>query len=148
MTLKSLSGLIQRIVLWHQLSKNRSKEEKKPLDALCGSCKRLCTDLERQKRRSDISTARKVAQLQSSSHFKLKYLSPTTVAARKKATQMEHSTDEAKLAKYKELELPLDDEQSDELCNVMKMIEETCPDELDKKKMIMLLVTLFVTLGK
>lgn len=148
MTLKSLSGLIQRIVLWHQLSKNRSKEEKKPLDALCGSCKRLCTDLERQKRWSHISTARKVAQLQSSSHFKLKYLSPTTVAARKKATQMERSTDKAKLAKYKELELPLDDEQSDELCNVMKMIEETCPDELDKKEMIMLLVTFFVTLGK
>lgn len=56
---------------------------------------------------------------------------------------MERSTDMAKLAKYKELELPLDDEQSDELCNVMKMIEETCPDELDKKEMIMLLVTLW-----
>ena len=43
---------------------------------------------------------------------------------------MERSTDKARLAKYKELELPLDDEQSDELCNVMKMIEETCPDQL------------------
>ena len=133
---------------WHQLSKNCSKEEKKSLEALRSSCKCFCTDLEHQNRRSDISPAQKVAQLQSSSHFKLKYLSPTTVAARKKATQMERSTDKAKLAKYKELELPLDDEQSDELCNVMKMIEETCPDELDKKEMIMLLVTLFVTLGK
>lgn len=118
--------------LWHQLSNNHSKEEKKSLEALCGSCKRLCTDLEHQKRRSDISPGQKVARLQSSSHFKLKYLSPASVAARKKVTQMERSTDKAKLAKYEELELPLDDEQSDELCNVMKMIEETCPDELDK----------------
>jgi len=30
------------------------------------------------------------------------------------------------------LELPLDDEQSDELCDVMKKIEETCSDELAK----------------
>ena len=45
---------------------------------------------------------------------------------------MECSTDKAKLAKHEELELPLDNEQSDELCNVMKTIEEACPDELDK----------------
>ena len=63
---------------------------------------------------------------------KLKYLSPVGVAARKNATQMEHSIDKAKLAKHEELELPLDNEQFDELCNVMKTIEEPCPYELAK----------------
>ena len=45
---------------------------------------------------------------------------------------MEHSIDKAKVAKHEELELPLDNEQFDELCNVMKTIEETCPYELAK----------------
>ena len=64
--------------LWHQLAMNRSKEEKKSSEALCGSCKRLCTDLEYRKGQSDVSPVRKVARLQSSSHFKLKYLSPAS----------------------------------------------------------------------
>ena len=59
-------------------------------------------------------------------------MSPASVAVRRKATQAERSADKAKLARHEELELPLDDEQSDELCDVMKKIEETCPDELTK----------------
>ena len=118
--------------MWHQLSKNQSKEEKKSLEVLCGSCKRLCTNLEYRKRQTDVSPARKVARQQSSSHFKLKYLSPLSTAARKKAAQKERSADKAKLAKHEELDVPLDDDQSDELCDVIKRIEETCPNELDK----------------
>lgn len=118
--------------MWHQLSKNRSKEEKKSLEVLCGSCKRLCTDLEYRKRQSDVSPARKAARLQSSSHFKEQYLSPASQDVRKKATQAERSADKAKLSKHEELDVPLDEEQSDELCDIMKSIEETCPNELDK----------------
>ena len=93
---------------------------------------RLCTNLEYRKRQTDVSPARKVAWQQSSSHFKLKYLSPLSTAARKKAAQTERSADKAKLAKHEELDVPLDDDQSDELCDVIKRIEETCPNELDK----------------
>lgn len=51
---------------------------------------------------------------------------------RKKATQTERSADKAKLSKHEELDVPLDEEQSDELCDIMKSIKETCPNELDK----------------
>ena len=97
---------------------------------MCASCKRLCTDLDHQKRRSEVSPARKVARLKPSSHFKIKYLSPASAAARKKATQIERSVDKAKLARREDIELQL--EQSEELCNVMKKIEETCPDKLQE----------------
>jgi len=119
--------------MWHQLAKNWSKEEKKASEILCSNCKHLHTNLKHQKHRStDVSPAWKATRLQSPSHFKLKYLSPASVAARRKATQAEHSADKAKLTRHEELELPLDDEQFDELCDVMKKIEETCPDELTK----------------
>ena len=118
--------------LWHQLAKNSSKEEKKSFEVMCGSCKRLCTDLDHQKRRSEVSPARKVARKKPSSHFKIKYLSPASAAVRKKATQIERSVDKAKLARHEDIELLLDDEQSEELCNVMKKIEETCPDKLQE----------------
>ena len=50
------------------------------------------------------------------------YLSPSKVAVRKKATQMERSGNKAKLARHEDIELLLDDEQSEELCGVMKKI--------------------------
>jgi len=120
-------------MMWHQLAKNRSsKEEKKSFEVLCGSCKRLCTDLEYRKCQSDVSPARKAARLLPSSHYKKKYLSPASTAVRNKAAQAERSADKAKLAKHEELDVPLDDEQSDELCAIMKRIEETYSNELDK----------------
>ena len=45
---------------------------------------------------------------------------------------MERSADKAKLAKCDDLEVTLDDEQSDELSSIMSQIEETSADELDK----------------
>ena len=118
--------------LWHQLSKNSKKEEKKSFEVMCASCKRLHTDLDHQKHRSEVSPARKIARQKPSSHFKLQYLSPTSAAVRKKATQMERSVDKARLARHEDMELLLDDEQSEELCGVMKKIEETCSDKLQE----------------
>ena len=39
-----------------------------------------------------------------------------------------------KLSKYEDLDVPLDDEQSVELCNIIKSIKETCPTELNSIK--------------
>ena len=99
---------------------------------MCASCKRLRTDLDHQKHRSEVSPARKIARQKPSSHFKLQYLSPASAAVRKKATQMERSVDKARLARHEDIELLLDDEQSEELCGVMKKIEETCSDKLQE----------------
>jgi len=46
--------------------------------------------------------------------------------------QKERSRDKAKLAKHEDMELLLDNEQSEELCTLMKTIEETCPDKLQE----------------
>ena len=120
-------------LLWHQLSKNNKKEDKLMSEVLCSSCKRLICNLEHQKRRSEeFSPARKLARQKPSSRYKFKYLSPASTAIRKKAAQMERSSDKAKLARHEDMELLLDNDQSEELCNIMKTIEESCPDELQQ----------------
>ena len=119
-------------LLWHQLAKNASKEDKLSFAVMCKNCKRLQYNLDIQKRRSTVSPARRIARQQPSSSFKLKYLSPASVAQRKKATQTERSADKTKLARCAELEVTLDDEQSDELTNIMNKIEEANEDELEK----------------
>jgi len=67
-----------------------------------------------------------------SSCYKSKYLSPTSTAIRKRAAQRERSRDKAKLARNEDMELLLDNEQSEELSTLMKVIEETCPDKLQE----------------
>lgn len=96
--------------MWHQLANNVSVEEKMMSTVLCRQCKCLHHDLEHQKRRSQVSPARRLARQQPSSSFKLKYLSLASIAKQKKVTQMERSADKAKLAKYDDLEVTLDDE--------------------------------------
>ena len=54
-------------LLWHQLAKNISKEEKLKFAVLCKQCKRLLALLAYQKRRSDVSPARWTARQQHSS---------------------------------------------------------------------------------
>ena len=122
----------EKCLMWHQLEKNACVEEKKLFTVLCRECKRLQHHLEHQKRRSQVSPARRIARQQPSSSFKLKYLSPASIVKRKKATQMERSADKAKLAKCDDLEVTLDDEQSGELSSIISKIEETSADELDK----------------
>ena len=119
-------------MLWHQLAKNASKEDKLSYAVTCRSCKCFYHNLEHQKRRSVVSPSRRIARQQPPSSFKLKYLSPASVAKRKKAAQKERSADKAKLARYTELEVTLDDEQSNELTNVVNRIEEANADELEK----------------
>ena len=99
---------------------------------LCKQCKRLLALLAYQRRRSDVSPARRTARQQPSSSFKLKYLSLASVAKRRKAAQVERSADKAKLARLVDTELLLDDEQSNELSESMSQIEEANVDELQK----------------
>ena len=67
---------------------------------------------------------------QPSSTYKLKYLSPASVLKRKVATQKERSTDKVKLSQLAEFDITLEDDQSDEVGEVMKTIEEQCVEDL------------------
>ena len=119
--------------MWHQLSKNSKRDDKLTSEVICGSCKVMICNLEHQKRRSEVSPERKRSRQMPSSRYKLQYLSPASTTIRKRAAQKERSSDKAKLAKHEEdRELLLDCEQSEELCTLMKTIEETCPDKLQE----------------
>jgi len=110
--------------LWHQLNSNASENEKSSEEVLCRPCKRLRSDLNHQRRRSDVSPARCLKRQQPSSRFKLKYLSPASVKKRKTATQKERSNDKAKLSRLKDFDITLEDDQSDEVSEVLQTIEE------------------------
>ena len=98
---------------------------------LCKPCKRLQSDLDHQRRRSQVSPSRRASRQLPSSSFKLKYLSPISLVKRKQATQKERSSDKSKLARFIDF-VTVDDEQSDELTKVMEKIEETCTSELEE----------------
>ena len=61
--------------------------------------------------------------------YNLQYLSSAYRIVRKRAAQQECSSDKAKLAKHEDMELLLDNEQSEKLCTLMKTIEATCSSE-------------------
>ena len=67
-------------LMWHQLSKNSKCSDKLMFKVPCGSCKVMICNLEHQKRRSEVSPARKLARQKPSSHYKLQYLSPASAA--------------------------------------------------------------------
>ena len=117
-------------LLWHKLACNATAEERKSRSVLCKSCKRLCCDLEHQRRRSDVSASKREARLLPSSNFKLKYLSPQSVSKRKEATLRERSHDKAMIAKLSP-DMVLEDDQSDEVATILETIEEKASDELE-----------------
>ena len=120
-------------LLWHQLAHNAKSEEKLANDVLCKACKRLVCDLDYQSRRSsDVSPSKQIKRLQPSSNFKLKYLSPASVAKRKRATQQERSHDKEKLQKHDDLDITLEDDQSDELRDIVTKLEEIAKPDLEK----------------
>ena len=118
-------------LLWHKLARIATAEERKSKSILCKSCKRLCCDLEHQ-RRSDVSALKHEARLLPSSNFKLKYLSPQSVVVskRKEATLREWSHNKVMIAKLSP-DVVLEDDQSDEVATILETIEEKASDELE-----------------
>ena len=118
-------------LLWHKLPPKARLQERDESTVLCRGCKRLRSDLEHQRRRSDVSQAKRAKRLLPSSSFKLKYLSPKSVAKRKQATQRERSRDKAAVAKANS-DIVLEDDQSDEVDQIMQTIENEAANELEE----------------
>ena len=98
---------------------------------MCRSCKRLHSDLDHQRRRSDVSPSRRLKRQQPSSSFKLKYLSPASATKRKTAAQKERSLDKAKASRLAEFDITLEDDQSDEVSEIVSTTEEKYSEELE-----------------
>ncbi|XP_065903644.1 uncharacterized protein [Dysidea avara] len=117
--------------LWHKLPVQAPLKDRSKSAVLCRGCKRLNTNLEHQRKRSDVSPAKRAKRLLPSSSFKLKYLSPKSVAKRKQATQRERSRDKVAIAEANN-EVVLEDDQSDEVNQIMQTIESEAATELDE----------------
>ena len=117
--------------LWHKLPVQAPLKDRSKSAVLCRGCKRLNTNLEHQRKRSDVSPAKRAKRLLPSSSFKLKYLSPKSVAKRKQATQRERSRDKVAIAEANN-EVVLEDDQSNEVNQIMQTIESEAATELDE----------------
>ena len=110
--------------MWHKLPKNATKAQKSSLSVLCGSCKRLWGQLDRALQRCmSYSPRRKIKRQQPSSNYPLKYMSPAILKKRKGNTQQERNKYKKALAKYRHMEVTLDDEQSNEMVEIMDKID-------------------------
>lgn len=121
----------KKCLLWHKLSPKARLQERDESSVLCRGCKRLRSDLEHQRRRSDVSPTRRADQLLPSSNYNLKHLTPTSAAKRRQATQRERTRDKATIAKANS-EVVLEDDQSDEVNQIMQTIENEAADELEE----------------
>ena len=116
--------------LLFKLAHNATIEEKFSTEVKCSPCKRLVTDLERQKRRTGAETpTRHTKRQRPSSRARTSYMSPASKAKRRKLAQYERTNNIRKLARYEEHDIVLDNEQSDEMYGIVKEMGE---EELQK----------------
>ena len=100
---------------------------------MCSACKRLVTYLEWQlKRTKGESPSRKLKRQAPSSKAKLSYMSPASQLKRKQNVISERNSDKKKLRKYENTEVTLTDDQHEDMCSIVKTIEESSKDDLEK----------------
>ena len=117
-------------LLWFKLASNATASEKASAEVRCKHCKRLVLDLECQKRRTlSESPSRKVKRQSVSSKARLSYMSPASQLKRRQNVQYTRKLCARKLARYKENEVMLNEEQHTEMCSI---VERTENDDLEK----------------
>ena len=125
---------VQRIysckcILWHKLAKNASIFEKDMDAVMCPACKRLRNDLDQWlKKMSSTNLQQKENRVQPSSHFPEKYLSPKSLKKKRQNMQQERSK---LLKKYSHMEVSLNEDQHDQMCNVMENVAQIGAKELE-----------------
>ena len=119
--------------MWFELPLNASFTERNSTAVKCSACKRLCTDLDWQlKRTLSESPTKKIARQAASSKARVSYMSPFSQQKRKQNAAMERGIHKRKLAKYENTEITLADEQHTQMCDVMSIIDGTVGDDLQK----------------
>ena len=119
-------------LLWFELSKSSTMERRKASAVLCPPCTRLKCDIARQvSRTQEESPSAKKRRQHGSSHARLSYMSPSSQMERKANQRKERQIMKRKLEYYEEQEIPLDDQQSDEMNSVISIIEGDHRDQLE-----------------
>ena len=120
-------------MMWFELGKRRSNDQKQADAVICPRCVRLICDLERQVKRTEAeSPSKKVKRQSASSHACLSYMSPSSQMKRKQNAKMERGNNKRKLQSYEHTELPLDTEQDSDMSRIVSVIEKECADDLEK----------------
>ena len=123
----------EKCPLWFKQSAKVRASEKYADEVMCTACKRLKTYLNWQlKRTMAESPSRKVKRQAPTSKAKLSYMSPASQLKRKQNAISERSNDKRKLRKYENTEVTLADDQHEDMCNIVKTIEEVSKDDLEK----------------
>lgn len=97
---------------------------------MCPSCVRLKCD--QVNRTSSESPSKKIKRQASLSHARLSYMSPSSQQKRKSNQQNERKNLMKKLSRFQEAEVPLNDEQNDEVSSITSFIQNNHQEELEK----------------
>ena len=106
---------------WHNLARNASILEKDPVEVLCQPCKKMVSYLD-QRVRAAATSAQKVARQEPSSRCPISVLSPAGRKKRKENLMKKRAHDKKIVRKYEHTEITLDDEQSDEMAEIVDII--------------------------
>ena len=113
-----------KCLFWFELSSKCTKEQQIANSVMCPACVRLKCDLQRQLNRTlSESPSKRIARQQSSSHAPLCHMSPASQEKRRANQQNDRKNLKKKLLDYAEIEVFLDDEQSDEICSITSLIQ-------------------------
>ena len=119
--------------IWFELGANCRLNRREAGAVMCPSCVRLKYDLQHQvNRTSSESPSKKIKRQASSSHARSSYMSPSSQHKRKSNQQNERKNLMKKLSRFQEAEVPLDDEQNDEVSSITSFIQNNHQEELEK----------------
>ena len=115
--------------MWHKLAKNSSIFERELDEVLCQPCKKMRSHLDQRVRAAIVSPGRTAAWLEASSKCPLAVLSPASQKKRRGNLLKERSQYQKKC---EHMELTLDEEQSNEMTNIVHIINRDASDTLNK----------------
>lgn len=119
--------------MWHTLAKNASIFEKDMDDIMCQPCKKMRSHLDQRIRASlAVTPTKKASRLEPSSRCPLSALSSASVNKRRENLMSERARDKKTIRKYEHTEITLDDDQSDEMAEVVDVINSKSPDALSE----------------
>ena len=118
--------------MWFELGKFVPVTSRESESVLCRQCNRLKNDLLHQMKRTSLeSPSKKVKRCSASSRARISYMSPTSQSKRMRNVKMRRDSEVRKLRKY-DTELPLNNEQDEEMSQVVSTVESKCSKELSK----------------
>jgi len=116
---------------WFKVPANAPLTAKRSVEVTCSACKRLILDLDWQLQcTTSESPSKKLKRQDASSRARLSYMSPASQVKRKQNAVMEQGLDKRKLARYKNTEITLSEEQHVQMCGVMDVVDQVAIDDL------------------